>query len=484
MTQMLKILMLEDNAEDAAIIQRLLIKEKVNCEFRLVMDKDEYITALHEFSPDIVLSDNFLPRFNATEALKILRQQSQHLPFILITGTASEEFAAGIIKMGADDYILKDRLSRLPVAIDAALKQRKAEIEKEEVFQKMIQSEQNLKVIFENTSEGFILLDNNFILKAFNSNARKYIYFNTDRELRVGDSLFDFLDKTRADFVKSILSIALYGEVIRYDRYYEKEDGDIWLDFSVTPVREGNQIKGVCITGRDITEQKMAEKAIKQTSEKLRLLASHLEEVREEERTNISREIHDELGQQLTGLKMDIFWLNRRLESAGKEVKQKTEKILQSIDTITKTVRKIAISLRPSILDDLGLIAALEWQSEEFERRSGIPVDFANNLNEIKVASKIATALFRIYQELLTNIARHANATNVTTVLNITNNQLQLTVADNGVGFDPEQAANKKTLGLLGIKERTLLMNGRYEIKSKPGEGTIITITISLPDTD
>src|SRR6186997_2618035 len=121
MTEKLKILLLEDNAEDAEIVQRLLKKENLDCEFQVVMSKDDYLNSLNNFQPDLILSDNSLPQFNATEALNIARQQSLHIPFILVTGTVSEEFAAKIIKSGATDYVLKDRMARLPTAIDAAL---------------------------------------------------------------------------------------------------------------------------------------------------------------------------------------------------------------------------------------------------------------------------------------------------------------------------------------------------------------------------
>src|SRR5258705_2673899 len=124
MEQSLKILLLEDNYTDAEIIKRLVKKAKPDCDFLLAMNKNDFLKALDEFSPDVILSDNSLPQFNATEALQIFRQQSMQVPFILVTGTVSEEFAATIMKLGADDYVLKDRMVRLPVAIDAALKQK------------------------------------------------------------------------------------------------------------------------------------------------------------------------------------------------------------------------------------------------------------------------------------------------------------------------------------------------------------------------
>jgi signal transduction histidine kinase len=143
-------------------------------------------------------------------------------------------------------------------------------------------------------------------------------------------------------------------------------------------------------------------------------------------------------------------------------------------------VRRISTELRPSILDDLGFITAMEWQSEEFEKRSGIKVHFEKKENEITLSPKTSIALFRIYQELLTNVARHANGDTVRSSVYINDKHLYLSVIDNGIGFEVENISSKKTLGLLGIKERTLLLQGTYEIQSTPGKGTMVTIAVPL----
>jgi len=252
----------------------------------------------------------------------------------------------------------------------------------------------------------------------------------------------------------------IYVEIFNYQIIYESKP--VWLGLSI-----------------DITEKMKAEALLKKSYEDIRELASHLQEVREEERAHIAREIHDELGQQLTGLKMDISWLGRRKEIDEKQRTQKFREILTFIDGIVNTVRKMSAELRPSILDDLGLVEALEWWSNEFEKRAGIPCSFQRPLTPLEVPSNIAIGLFRIYQESLTNVARHANAKKVIAQLETENNQLVLKITDDGKGFDTGNAGQKKTLGLLGMKERTLMMGGSYEIKSQPGKGT--TVTIAAP---
>ena len=241
---------------------------------------------------------------------------------------------------------------------------------------------------------------------------------------------------------------------------------------------EGKDVR--LVLANDVTEKVKAEEELIKSHEALRQLATHLEKVRETERTLIAREIHDELGQQLTGLKMDISWLNRRLKNQDAEVQQKITETILLIDTTVKTVRRIATELRPSILDDLGLLAAMEWQSEEFEKRFEIACIFGSNVTDVKINPDQATGVFRIYQESLTNVLRHAEATEVIVNLQIKDQTLVLTIRDNGKGFIAKEIENKKTLGLLGMKERTTLMGGTYEISSQPGEGVSVIIVVPL----
>ncbi len=254
-----------------------------------------------------------------------------------------------------------------------------------------------------------------------------------------------------------------------------------WLVVNGFPVFDNkNELLEIVISFIDITERKNGEEEIKANSKLLRELYINSQNIREEERTHIAREIHDELGQQLTGLKMDLSWINRKLKSEDQMVNEKISGTLNLIDTTIKTVRKIATELRPSILDDLGLIAALEWQSEEFEKRSDIKVNFTGNIDQIILKPDIITALFRIYQELLTNVARHADAKTINTSIYIADNILHLNFQDNGIGFIENDIISKKTLGLRGIIERVNLIGGKYEIKTSPGEGTLVLISVPL----
>lgn len=233
-------------------------------------------------------------------------------------------------------------------------------------------------------------------------------------------------------------------------------------------------------TGQDITEMIKAEERLQNSYKQIKQLVAHLQEIREQERTNMAREIHDELGQQLTGMKMYISWLSKKIAPQENDIKEKFGATMQLIEDTIKSVRKISMDLRPSMLDDLGLMAALEWQSNEFEKRSGIDTEFINQTGNREIPARLKTGLFRIYQESLTNVARHADAKKIVSSLKFEDNNLILTITDDGKGFTFKNIESKKTLGLFGMKERTLEMGGHYEIKSEPGTGTTVLVTVPL----
>jgi PAS domain S-box-containing protein len=245
------------------------------------------------------------------------------------------------------------------------------------------------------------------------------------------------------------------------------------IDYDSEPAR--------LVIANDITEKIRYEENLRASRDQLRLLSDHLEKIREEERTNIAREIHDELGQQLTGLKMDISWLMKRMKNDDETVKGKMSEMIQLVDDTVKTVRKISSELRPGILDDLGLSAALDWQSNEFRKRTGIQCFFSSTFGELELNRNIATGIFRIYQETLTNIARHSGATEVTTFLNHVDGKIELSVTDNGKGME-ENKSSLKTLGIIGMRERALMMKGDIKISGMPGHGTCVQLVVPLTE--
>ncbi len=228
-------------------------------------------------------------------------------------------------------------------------------------------------------------------------------------------------------------------------------------------------------------QQELAKR--RQAEEALRNLARRLESIRERDGTRIARKVHDELGQMLTALKMDVAWLSKRLPEDDEKSLQKVRAMSESISTAIRSVQRISAELRPGVLDDLGLAAALEWQSQEFQERTDIACRLAVGLDDeaaLGLDPDLTTALFRIVQESLTNIARHAQATAVQISLARRDNQLRLVIRDNGKGITPAQVSDPKSLGLIGMRERLHPWQGELIIEGYPGAGTTLTVTVPL----
>jgi signal transduction histidine kinase len=354
----LRILLVEDSAEDAELIEYELRRSGVYFTVRMAGTREQFLRALRNSRPDVIIADYSLPRFSALDALRILKERNREIPFILVTGTQSEEVAMECVREGADDYILKQSLVRLPSALANA------------------------------------------------------------------------------------------------------------------------------ITKKDTERRKRnAERQLLTSNEQLRALSAHLQFIREEERALIAREIHDELGQTLTGIRMDVAWLQAMAAKRGVPEDQplvdQLGSISRTVESSIRTVRRIATSLRPKVLDDLGLIAALEWQMDELQRRTGLRCRFRSNVREIALDQERATACFRIVQESLTNVVRHSQATVVTVRLRLLGATLTLEVSDNGRGITEAELANVKSLGILGMKERAFLLGGSVSVARGDHGGT--TVRVDLP---
>jgi PAS domain S-box-containing protein len=266
-----------------------------------------------------------------------------------------------------------------------------------------------------------------------------------------------------------------------YDHRIVRPDGSVRVLHAQGQAIEDEQGQLVALsgTGQDITERKRIEEEVNQSREQLRRLSAHLENAREEERARMAREIHDELGGMLTGLKMDVAQLRRALGAPEPRVTEKLDNFSQSIDQTVQTVRRIASELRPSVLDDFGLAAAMEWQLGEFRRRSGLECVWEGSAGSLDLPPEAAIAIYRVFQESLTNIARHAHAKRVAVQVTASAGRLVLRVSDDGRGISPEEALGAKSLGLTGMRERISLLGGQVSVDGRAGQGT--TVVVELP---
>lgn len=271
------------------------------------------------------------------------------------------------------------------------------------------------------------------------------------------------------------------GQAVEREAFDEKSGR--WISSAIYPLgplgEDGGRI--YFHTVNDISDRKETEEQLLASREQLRELSQFLESVREEERAKMAREIHDELGQSLTALKFDLSWLSRRFPQEMEQFSERTRSMGELIDGAIQTVNRLSVELRPGVLDDLGLVAALQWQAQDFSKRTDIRTTFTTNSEEISLDRERSTALFRICQEALTNIVRHARATRVTVSVKKTRHRVVLRVGDNGVGIEESQILDPRAFGLVGMRERAGFLGGEVKISGVPGKGTSVVVSIPLP---
>lgn len=285
--------------------------------------------------------------------------------------------------------------------------------------------------------------------------------------------------KSIDDFNIVMDKIKTDGHVI-YDMVYRARDKKLFPVEVNSHLFLFNDQLTVLSIARDITERKRAEEKLKKSSRLLRELATHLQSVREEERTTIAREIHDELGQVLTVLKIQLSLLGNKLSPDQFTLKEKVISLTDLIDQSVESVQKISSKLRPTILDELGLIAAIEWQTEEFEKLTNINCSIVLPKEDLHLSTEKSTAIFRIFQEALTNIARHSEAKKVAISLITENSILYLEIADDGKGITQEQLKDFKSLGLRGMEERAMIFGGTVSFDSIISKGTKVKVEIPI----
>jgi PAS domain S-box-containing protein len=308
------------------------------------------------------------------------------------------------------------------------------------------------------------------------------------RQYRV--SLPELIGKTPAEFFAHDIDAGKSGWRAMFDAgHLHTETDERRMDG--TPVRieghylcvydEQGRITGHLGIQRDITDRHRAAEEIAASREQLRALAARLQTIREEERTRIARELHDELGQALTGLKLDLAWMERRLSRhAQPELVERSANLLARLDGVMIAVRRIVTELRPSVLDQLGLAEAIEWQAQDFAARTGLELDIDIHRDGPSPSDDVASAVFRMLQEALTNVARHAHATRARVALRLDAASLSLDVSDDGRGITPDELRGSHSLGLLGLRERAIACGGSVVITGEPGGGTTVALRLPL----
>ena len=339
------------------------------------------------------------------------------------------------------------------------------------------------------------IFDNIPVLIGFVSEDGRVKLVNPEWERTIGWTLKELQEQNVDIFAEAYPDLSYRQEVLDFVAASTGE----WVDLKIR-VRDGRVIDAACAVvhlsdgtkvaiAQDITERKHAEERIRATSEQLRALSARLQSAREEEGTRIAREIHDELGSMLTGLKWDLEEISKMLSTQLSEsqlalMREKLSALTKLTDMSVSTLRRIASELRPSLLDDLGLGAAIEWQTQQFQARTGIICHCECSLEDIGLSEEQSTAVFRIFQEALTNILRHAQATKVDITIMKGAGYFVLVVRDNGKGITQKEKSEQQSLGILGMKERAYLIGAEIDIKGLEGKGTVVTVRVPITGQD
>ena len=471
MKQKLKILHLEDLPTDSEMVSRELKKADVLFEKMLVDSKEDFTTALKEFKPDIILSDHSLPVFDSHEALKIVKEMGIHVPFILVTATVSEEYAVNIIKNGASDYILKDRLQRLPNAVLNAIAQFDREEEKQKTIEALQQSEQKYKVLFENNpmpmwiaSESLAITDvNEAAINHYGYTRLEFLRLNA-RDLWPEENI-NIFNKQAGQSITNRYGI----------RRHKKKDGSIIM---VEMIANNIIYKGQpsrLVLANDITEKLKAEAELaNQQAMQQKLITEITIQAQEKERNELGRELHDNISQILSTAKMYLGMVK-----SGQNVSEDlVEKSYGHVTEAMAEIRKLSHTLVAPSLGDIGLKLALEELIEDTNLHNGLQARLVvdEKFHEKDIDKTKELMLYRIVQEQLNNITKHAKAKESVITLKTGNGNLFLSVADNGVGFDTSQKS--KGIGLKNISSRVAFYSGNMNIISAPGQGCTLEVLI------
>ncbi len=298
--------------------------------------------------------------------------------------------------------------------------------------------------------------------------------FTETLNLHTHDNWSEAADELKAEYLRrrTVERPYLFKET-----FHRRRDGSTFPVEVLVSRKEFQGGEYLLVVVRDIAERKDAEDNLRASENKLRQLTRHLHTVREEERKRIAREIHDELGQTLTALKLDLSWM-----AAGRATADMVERAANLVDKAIETVQRIAADLRPQVLDDLGLVAALEWHAQHFTAPFGLKCRFFSDVERATLPAERATHVFRIFQETLTNVARHAQASKVMIDLHEEDGKLILQVEDNGRGISHRDLADLSSIGLIGMRERALLCDGDLSIERVPKGGTRVVVTIPISE--
>ncbi len=486
-----RLLMVEDSADDAELLHYSLRDASFKFTSVRVETEEEYRAALAgDALPDVVLCDYHLPRFSADRALQILQARQLDIPFIVVSHHIGEDAAVAAMQDGASDYLLKNRLGRLAKAIESAIERRSSRQQKAMAEKALLTSEAMKRGILNSLNTRIAVLDGRGVIVASNKawenfdDARGRLY---KTHATVGTNYLD-LAKEAADRGDGLAERSLNDmrSVINRERDFASMEyelsgsgGTRWFLARVMPLEDSTD--GAVISHEDITDRTLAHHALGEANKRLQALSKRVLSIQEEERRNISRELHDDIGQSLTALKIGLHRIAQRVSDDHKPL---LTECLSIADTTLDKLRNLSLELRPPQLDQFGLEGALEWLADHQRSATGINVECQFAGLSQRLPAELEGACYRIAQEALNNATRHANAKNIYIRVELIDRLLTLAIRDNGVGFDMDTARSKAiktgSLGLISMEERAQLAGGQLKFLTVLELGTMVQATFAL----
>ena len=478
MSKLLRVLIVEDSEDDALLLVRKLESAGYTLTYERVDTPEAMAAALDQQTWDVVISDYVLPCFRAPDALKMVAERGLDLPFIIVSGAIGEDIAVAAMKAGAHDYVMKGNLARLLPAIERELREAKERQGRRRAEKALGESETRYRNLFNTASDAIFVRDLEGNIVEVNQAASALTGYTVAElaEMNIADLLtrksFEIvMERQRMQMVDEITSQPYELELIK------KDGSRAVIESLARVITDDGQPVAVQAMVRDVTQQK-------RWRENMLFYISEITRAQEEERKRIARELHDETAQELATLLLDIDAVSKTRDYLSEEMKQLLERLRGRTDSILDGVRRFSYELRPGMLDDLGLIPALETLVEELNREGSINARIEVLGSEQRLSSETELVLFRIVQEALRNIRRHSQATKAVVRVDFAGSEVMISVADNGSGFElPEIlgdfAAGGK-LGLLGMYERARLLGGSFLVESQMGHGTKVTVTVAM----
>jgi len=483
-TAPLRLLMVEDSPDDAGLALAFLQSGGFSVTSTCVETQAEMLSALTTDTWDLVLSDYNLPAFSAAEALKTLNASGCVLPFIVCSGFVGEELAVELIKSGATDFVAKDNMRRLAAVVERALRELEVARQHRDSRIALEQSEARFSALVANIPgvvfQATCTPDGRFQIIYISRECQALCGLTAETLIEDPARLIDMIvPEDRPTFHRSRKKSRWRQHAQNWvGRLRLPETGEIkWVNVraSVRALPSGDILSEGIIN--NITQSKQVEIELLRSHEALRELSSHLQQAKERERADIAREIHDDLGGTLTAAKIDLLGLMRKLPPMATDQLEKAGSIEVLLDQATDISRRISRRLRPGVLD-YGIAAAIEWQSRDFEKRMDIECKLTCSDDDLQLSPHLSTALFRIFQEALTNIAKHSRAKQVCVSLTVEGGRVRLCVADDGRGMQEADLAKAGSFGILGMRERVEHYGGDFRVCGRAQGGTELEVSI------